>query len=88
MIIKVNLREKDYECIYSHNHDVYEQVKTAESYDDFIKKYAEKYICEADWVNVQKCLAGENLTEHLVDVWKKKFSIAESSKITVHRMYG
>ena len=49
------------------NHDVYEQVKTAESYDDFIKKYAEKYICEADWVNVQKCLAGENLTEHLVD---------------------
>ena len=55
VIIKVNLREKDYECIYSHNHD------------DFIKKYAEKYICEADWVNVQKCLAGENLTEHLVD---------------------
>ena len=67
VVIKVNLREKDYECIYSHNHDVYEQVKTAESYDDFIKKYAEKYICEADWVNVQKCLAGENLTEHLVD---------------------
>ena len=67
VIIKVNLREKDYECIYSHNHDVYEQVKTAESYDDFIKKYAEKYICEADRVNVQKCLAGENLTEHLVD---------------------
>ena len=67
VIIKVNLREKDYECIYSHNHDVYEQVKTAESYDDFIKKYAEKYICEADWVNVQKCFAGENLTEHLVD---------------------
>ena len=67
VIIKVNLREKDYECIYSHNHEVYEQVKTAESYDDFIKKYAEKYICEADWVNVQKCLAGENLTEHLVD---------------------
>ena len=67
VIIKVNLREKNYECIYSHNHDVYEQVKTAESYDDFIKKYAEKYICEADWVNVQKCLAGENLTEHLVD---------------------
>ena len=67
VIIKVNLREKDYECIYSHNYDVYEQVKTAESYDDFIKKYAEKYICEADWVNVQKCLAGENLTEHLVD---------------------
>ena len=67
VIIKVKLREKDYECIYSHNHDVYEQVKTAESYDDFIKKYAEKYICEADWVNVQKCLAGENLTEHLVD---------------------
>ena len=67
VVIKVNLREKNYECIYSHNHDVYEQVKTAESYDDFIKKYAEKYICEADWVNVQKCLAGENLTEHLVD---------------------
>ena len=67
VIIKVNLREKDYECIYSHNHDVYEQVKTAESYDDFIKKYTEKYICEADWLNVQKCLAGENLTEHLVD---------------------
>ncbi|WP_243112128.1 RrF2 family transcriptional regulator [Dorea sp. OM07-5] len=67
VIIKVNLREKDYECIYSHNHDVYEQVKIAESYDDFIKKYAEKYICEADWINVQKCLAGENLTEHLVD---------------------
>ena len=67
VVIKVNLREKNYECIYSHNHDVYEQVKTAESYDDFIKKYAEKYICEADWVNVQKCLAGENLTERLVD---------------------
>mgnify|MGYP000116889592 CR=1 FL=1 len=26
-----------------------------------------KYICEADWVNVQKCFAGENLTERLVD---------------------
>ena len=67
VVIKVNLREKNYECIYSNNHDVYEQVKTAESYDDFIKKYAEKYICEADWVNVQKCFAGENLTERLVD---------------------
>lgn len=67
VVIKVSLREKDYECIYSHNHDVYEQVKTAGSYDDFIKKYAEKYICEADRVNVQKFLSGENLTEHLVD---------------------
>lgn len=37
VVIKVNLREKNYECIYSNNHDVYEQVKTAESYDDFIK---------------------------------------------------
>ena len=67
VILKVDLKNDSYECIYSHNHDVYEQVKTAESYDDFIKKYTEKYICEADWLNVQKCLAGENLTEHLVD---------------------
>lgn len=67
VVIKVNLREKDYECIYSHNHDVYEQVKTAGSYDDFIKEYAEKYICEADRMNVQKFLFGENLIEHLVD---------------------
>ena len=42
VVIKVNLREKNYECIYSNNHDVYEQVKTAESYDDFIKKICRK----------------------------------------------
>ena len=67
VVIKVNLREKDYECIYSHNHDVFEQVKIAGSYDNFIKKYAEKYICETDQRNVQEFLSGENLTEHLVD---------------------
>lgn len=67
VVIKVNLKEKSYDCIYSHNHDVYEEVKTAGSYDEFIKNYAERYIYDTDQKSVQNFLSGENLTEHLVD---------------------
>lgn len=67
VVIKVDLKEKNYDCIYSHNHDVYEEVKKAGSYDEFIQNYAESYICKCDQTKVRKFLSGERLTEHLVD---------------------
>ena len=46
IILKVNLAENSYECIYSHNRGIYDDVKTAGTYDDFLKVYCEKYVCE------------------------------------------
>ena len=67
VVIKVNLFEKSYDCIYSHNHDVYEQVKNAGTYDEFIEDYSRKYIYEEDQRNVREFLSGKGLMRHLAD---------------------
>lgn len=72
VVVKVNLREQSYECIYSHNHDVYEEVKTADTYDEFIEIYADRYIFEADKAKVQSFLSGEMLTKNLVNGCKEE----------------
>lgn len=61
IILKVNLAENSYECIYSHNRGIYDDVKTAGTYDDFLKVYCEKYVCE----KLQEFLKSDSLTEHL-----------------------
>ena len=56
IILKVNLAENSYECIYSHNRGIYDDVKTAGTYDDFLKVYCEKYVCEKDCEKLQEFL--------------------------------
>ena len=65
IILKVNLAENSYECIYSHNRGIYDDVKTAGTYDDFLKVYCEKYVCEKDCEKLQEFLKSDSLTEHL-----------------------
>lgn len=65
IILKVNLAENSYECIYSHNRGIYDDVKTAGTYDDFLKVYCEKYVCEKDCEKLQKFLKSDSLAEHL-----------------------
>lgn len=64
IILKVNLAENSYECIYSHNRGIYDDVKTAGTYDDFLKVYCEKYVCEKDCEKLQEFLKSDSLTEH------------------------
>ena len=65
IILKVDLAENSYECIYSHNRGIYDDVKTAGTYDDFLKVYCEKYVCEKDCEKLQEFLKSDSLTEHL-----------------------
>ena len=62
IILKVNLAENSYECIYSHNRVIYDDVKTAGTYDDFLKVYCEKYVCEKDCEKLQEFLKSDSLT--------------------------
>lgn len=67
VVVKINLKDKTCECIYSHVHDVYDRVNSSETYDEFIKKYVDEYVYELDRKQLLEFLAGEKLTEHLVD---------------------
>ena len=66
-VIKLNLKDQTYECIYSHVHEVYDKVSASASYGEFVKKYTEQYVHEQDRQKLQEFLASEKLTEHLVD---------------------
>ena len=37
VVLKLNLKEKSYECVYSHIREVYEKVRKTESYEEFKK---------------------------------------------------
>ena len=67
VVIKLNLKDQTYECIYSHVHEVYDNVSASASYGEFVKKYTEQYVHEQDRQKLQEFLASEKLTEHLVD---------------------
>ena len=44
VVLKLNLKEKSYECVYSHIREVYEKVRKTESYEEFISQYVERYV--------------------------------------------
>ena len=41
VVIKLNLKDQTYECIYSHVHEVYDKVSASASYGEFVKKYTD-----------------------------------------------
>lgn len=67
VVLKLGLKEKSYECVYSHKHAVYEEVKKAESYDEFMKMYVEEYVHADDKDKVLHFLLSDGLTENLVN---------------------
>lgn len=51
VVLKLNLKEKSYECVYSHIREVYEKVRKTESYEEFISQYVERYVYASDKKN-------------------------------------
>lgn len=67
VVLKLNLKEKSYECVYSHIREVYEKVRKTESYEEFISQYVERYVYVSDKKMVHDFLSSEGLEERLVD---------------------
>lgn len=67
IIIKVDLKGNSYECIYSHEQDIYDEVKSAVTYDEFLKAYCEKFVRENDAEKLWNFLKNDELTKHLVN---------------------
>ena len=67
VVLKLNLKEKSYECVYSHIREVYEKVRKTESYEEFISQYVERYVYASDKKMVHDFLSSEGLEENLVD---------------------
>ena len=67
VVLKLNLKEKSYECVYSHIREVYEKVRKTESYEEFISQYVERYVYVPDKKMVHGFLSSEGLEENLVD---------------------
>ena len=67
VVLKLNLKKKSYECVYSHIREVYEKVRKAESYEEFISQYVERYVYASDKKMVHDFLSSEGLEERLVD---------------------
>ena len=67
VVLKLNLKEKSYECVYSHIREVYEKARKTESYEEFISQYVERYVYASDKKMVHDFLSSEGLEERLVD---------------------
>ena len=67
VVLKLNLKEKSYECVYSHIREVYEKVRKTKSYEEFINQYIERYVYASDKKMVHDFLSSEGLEEKLVD---------------------
>ena len=67
VVLKLNLKDKNYECVYSHIREVYEKVRNTESYEEFISQYVERYVYVSDKKMVHGFLSSEGLEENLVD---------------------
>ena len=67
VVLKLNLKEKSYECVYSHIREVYEKVRKTKSYEEFINQYIERYVYTSDKKMVHDFLSIEGLEEKLVD---------------------
>ena len=72
VVLKLNLKEKSYECVYSHIREVYEKVRKTESYEEFISQYVERYVYASDKKMVHDFLSSEGLEERLVDGCEEK----------------
>ena len=64
--LKLNLKTNRYECIYSHNQEVFEIARKTEDYDTFIQIYIERFIHDADKSKLRDFLLSDKLTENLV----------------------
>ena len=62
VVLKLDLKKNSYECIYSHDQEVYGIVRKTEDYDTFIQMYIEKFIHDADKTKVRDFLLSEKLT--------------------------
>lgn len=67
VVLKLSLKEKSYECVYSHIREVYEKARKTENYEEFISQYVERYVYASDKKMVQDFLSSEGLEERLVD---------------------
>ena len=56
VVLKVNLKKNSYECVYSHNQDVYDQSEIIDSYDEFIKNYVNWFVYESDQEKIESFL--------------------------------
>ena len=81
VVLKLDLKKNSYECIYSHDQEVYGIVRKTEDYDTFIQMYIEKFIHDADKTKVRDFLLSERLTENLVDGYAEQ-------DIVYHRLEG
>ena len=69
VVLKLNLKEKSYECVYSHIREVYEKVRKTKSYEEFINQYIERYVYASDKKMVHDFLSNEGLEERIVDAY-------------------
>ena len=69
VVLKLNLKEKSYECVYSHICEVYEKVRKTKSYEEFINQYIERYVYASDKKMVHDFLSSEGLEERMVDAY-------------------
>ena len=69
VVLKLNLKEKSYECVYSHIREVYEKVRKTESYEEFISQYVERYVYASDKKMLHDFLSSEGLEERIVDAY-------------------
>ena len=67
VVLKLNLKKKSCECVYSHAQDVYEEVRKTESYEEFLSSYIEKFVYASDKKMVHEFLSIESFEENLVD---------------------
>ena len=67
VVLKLNLKEKSYECVYSHIRELYEKVRKTKSYEEFISQYVERYVYDSDKKMVHDFLSSEGLEERLID---------------------
>ena len=65
MVMKVDLKEKTYECIYSHSKEIYEQVEQAGNYKTFTDVYIKTFVHAEDQKKTEEFLSSEKMTEHL-----------------------
>ena len=68
VVIKLNLKDQTYECIYSHVHEVYDKVSASASYGEFVKKYT-------DFFDIQTMAARLHNKESM----SSKFKLKEGS---------
>ena len=69
VVLKLNLKEKSYECVYSHIREVYEKVRKTKSYEEFISQYVERYVYASDKKMVHDFLSSERFEERVVDAY-------------------